>query len=185
MSDDAWYIYVDKQTLRVCKSSPALEEDDSAHVIKIERELGVSFVHSPHTINDYIVYFDGDKAHFLKKEKVNEAVAQFFYTPMLMKEGVTNPEITVKIKDEMMEVVLKKELISYATTLYTSVHPSKQFIEFYVSAKNDPNKLIEILKVNMLQVILSGSVSFPFKHDPNKVSLFTRKVFESYGLVIE
>lgn len=183
--DDAWYIYVNRETLRVCKSSPALEEDDESHIIKIERELGISFVQSPHTINDYIVYFDGTQAHFLKKEKVNAAVAQFFYTPMLMKEGVDNPEITVKIQDEMMEVILKKELISYATTLYTSVHASKQFIEFYVSAKNDPNKLIDIVKVNMLQVILTGSVSFPFKHDPKKISLFTRKVFESYGLVTE
>jgi len=181
-----WYLYVEKKSLRIRRNSPMLKQDDECHIIRIDPDLGSKLIHSPHLLNQYVVYFDGDKAHLIEKEKTSEAVNQFFYTPILLKENVPDPEITVTIKANQMTIELKKELIQYAWSLYGTLEKTKQYIEYYVSSKNNPNKLIEIIKVNMMDLSQSnGIMVYDFKHDITKVSIFTRKVFETYGLVIK
>lgn len=186
MSDN-WYLYVNKETLRVSKVSPALEEEDGLHVIMIERELGLSFINAPHTINDYVVYYDGTVAHFIKKEKSKEVVVPFYYSPLIIVEGVENPDILLTydhVKDSLT-ISLRDELKAYAMTMYSNVGKQKQRIEFYVSAKNDPNQLYGILHLDMMDLIAKGSVEFSsFEFDIERVSIFTRKIFDSYGLKI-
>jgi hypothetical protein len=183
---DPWYIYVRKDTLQIYRSSPSLEADDECHIIEIEKELGVSFVHAPHTMDQFIVYYDGEKAHFIKKEEANEKVIQFFFTPVLIKEIEDEADLSIVVRDREFDVVLKKELTTYVMCLYPAVDQDKRIVELYISSKNDPNKLIEVVRINMVQLVNEkNTLTFPFNYKIEDVSFFTRKAFDSYGLVIE
>jgi hypothetical protein len=180
---DHWYLYINKDTMQVCRVSPSLEEDDT-YIVQIEAALGISFIESPHTINDYVVYHDGSTTHFIKKEKSADVLIPFYYSPQLIAEDVENPVITVYLLKDELQVTLSPELTSYALTLYGNMPKGKQHAEFYISAKNDPNKLLEIMEIDMLALARGGIVRMGFNHDPQEVSIFTRKVFDSYGLKI-
>jgi hypothetical protein len=178
-----WYVYVEKNSLTVCRVSPVLEKEESCHVIPIDSELGISFIESPHLSREYFIYYDGTLAHFIKKEKTNKTLVPFFYSPVIMKHDVDNPEIQISFTSKTLTIDLKKELLGYASNLYSSLERDKQFAEFYVCAKNDPNHLIKIIKIDMIKLSMEGNVVVPFeKYDPKKMSLFTRKVFNSYGI---
>lgn len=187
MASDKWYIYVRKDTLQIYRSSPSLELDDECHIIEIEKELGVSFVHAPHTFDDWVVYYDGEKANFIKKDKAAKAIIQFFFTPALLKEVEGPTDLTFVIRDDAMDIVLRRELIAYVANLYSAVPVDRQFMELYISERNDPNKLLEIVRFNIMDVIMTvdTTITVPFKHKLEDVSLFLRKTtFESYGLKI-
>jgi len=179
---DNWYLYVDKETMTVCRVSPVLDGADDFHVIRINQELGISFIDQPHTINDYVVYHDGATTHFVKKDKTNEVLVPFYYSPVMIKEGTENPDVLLTIDNEQLVVTIKPELIQYAMTLFANIDDAQTL--FYVSEKNDPNKLITVLSVDMKRLISTGEEKFGFVHNPRLVSIFTRKVFDSYGLKI-
>lgn len=179
--NDNWYVYVSKETLQVTKVSPVLEEDD-AHIIQIEKDVGLSFIDGPHLINEYVIYFDGTKAHFIKKEKSKDVVVPFYYSPLMIDSKVKDPDILVTIKKNKMTIALKPELKAYAMTIYGNVDKTKQSVEFYVSKKNDPNGLLEIFHVDMMELITKGVVTFEFDYEARNISIFTRKIFDSYGL---
>jgi hydrogenase maturation factor len=181
-----WWLSVDKETLQVCRVSPTLEEEESLYVLPIDRDLGISFVEGPHLINDYVVFHDGVKVHFVKKEKSNQVFVPFYYTPAILEEGVENPDILLSVNRDMKEltITLRNERRQYGLSLYVSLSKEKQRAQFYVSAKNDPNLLIETIEVDMIKLINTGKSVVPFKHDPSQTSIFTRKVFDSYGLEI-
>jgi hypothetical protein len=183
---DPWYIYVYKDSLQIYRSSPSLEADDACHIIEIEKELGVSFVHAPHTMDQYIVFYDGEKAHFIKKEEANDKIVNFFFTPVIIKEVDHEVDMAFVIKEDEFDVVLRRELTTYVMSLYPSVDAAKRIVELYISAKNDPNHLIEIVKIDMVKLINEkNTLTFPFSYNIEDVSFFTRKSFDSYGLVIE
>lgn len=180
-----WYLYVSKETLTVTRVSPALEETDEHHIVQIDQELGISFIDQPHTLNDYVIYHDGTVTHFVKKDKSKEVLVPFFYSPAMIKEGVDNADIIVYIKNnEEMRVGLRPELINYAMSIYGNLPEDKRDVEFYISAKNDPNKLLEVKYIDMMVLIKGGLILTSFDYDANDVSIFTRKVFDSYGLQI-
>ena len=133
-----WWIHVDKDSLQVRKVSSTPEENDQWHLIAIEEELGIKFIDSPHLFREYLVYYDGTQAHFLKKSKTN-SLTPFFYTPMLIKEGVENPELSIIQRGDLLYFELKKDLSTYVSTLYATFERQKQLVEFYVCTKNDPN----------------------------------------------
>lgn len=180
---DNWYIYVNRETMQICRVSPALEEDADCHLVMVDRDVGISFVSEPHLVNDYVVYYDGTKVHLVKKEKTSNFVVPFYYSPLMIESNVENPDVLVTIKNKVLSVSMRKELSTYAMTIYGNVDSDNQRVQFYISAKNDPNKLIEILHVNMMQVITKGQVDFEFDYDLADVSIFTRKIFDSYGLI--
>lgn len=178
----SWYLYVNKESLQVCKVSPILEEDAETHILSIDQELGISFIESPHLIREYLIYFDGDVVHFIKKEKNKDGMAQFFYSPIIIQNDVENAELTLKSNGKTIEFALRKDVIPYASNMYSSIEGDKRYVEFYVSAKNDPNHLYDIVKVNMVDLIKTGKSKVPCKHDLSKVSIFTRKIFKSYSI---
>jgi hypothetical protein len=180
--NDNWWLYVNRDTLQICKVSATLEEDLTSHIIAIEKEVGVEFINSPHLIYDYVVYFDGVKAHFVKKDKTKEVLVPFFYSPLMIGDAESNVDILLEIKDQELTISLRPELKQYAMTMFANVDKQKQKVEFYVSAKNDPNHLIEIIQVDMMKLIAADSLTFKFNHDHNRISFFTRKIFDSYGL---
>jgi len=179
---NSWYLYVNKETLQVCRVSPSLEEADDCHLVQITQELGISFIDQPHTLNDYVVYHDGTVTHFVKKEKTNDVLVPFFYSPVMITESIENPDVLVTIHNEQLTITLRPELTAYAMTLYASA-PNPTAV-FFVSAKNDPNQLIDALYVDMMKLISNGKEVFNFAYDPRLVSIFTRKVFDTYGLKI-
>jgi hypothetical protein len=180
--NDNWYIYVNKETLQVYRVSPALEADDECHVTTVDKEVGISFIHAPHLLNDYAVYFDGTKVHFIKRDKTKDVVVPFYYSPLMIDKAESNPDILVTVGKGKIKFTLKKEIVNYAMTIYGSVDKTRQSVEFYISAKNDPNHIIEIIKVDMMKMISQKHVEVPFEYSANDVSIFTRKIFDSYGL---
>lgn len=181
-----WWIYVNADTLQVCRVSPTYEEEDGLYSHPIERELGIQFVEAPHLINDYVVFHDGDKLHFIKKDKAKQVIVPFFYTPAILVKGIENPDILVSInkKSKEMTVTMRLERKQYGLSLYASLPKDKQKASFYISKRNDPNYLLETIQVDMIKLVNIGSVVIPFTHDITKTSVFTRKVFDSYGLEI-
>jgi hypothetical protein len=181
--NDNWYLYINKESLQVTGISASLDPETLDYVETIEKDLAIEFVNGPHLINDYIVYFDGTKPHFVKKEKSKDFVAPFYYSPLMMDKEVENADITVHLINDEMRVSLRKELSGYAMTIYGNVSEQKRNVEFYISAKNDPNKLYEVVYVDMMSLIAGSEVLIAFNYDPDKVSIFTRKIFDTYSLV--
>lgn len=181
MSDN-WFLYINKESLQVCRVSPLLEEDETSHLITVDKEIGLQFINSPHLIYDYVVYYDGNKAHFIKKDKSTAVIVPFFYSPLIIDQEVENADIQLTVNGDQLFVAIRPEIKAYAMTMYANIDRQKQLVEFYVSAKNDPNRLKEILYVNMMDLITKGFVSFTLKHDPKRISIFTRKIFDTYSL---
>lgn len=181
---DNWYVYISRETLQVTRISPALDEDLDSHIHVIEKDLGISFINGPHLINDYVIYYDGTIIHFIKKEKSSEVVVPFYYSPLIVGSDIPNPDISILIENNTMTISLRKELIPYARTMYGNVDKIKQCVEFYVSTKNDPNGLLQIVYVDMMELITQNKVIVnDFMYDANEISIFTRKIFDSYGMV--
>lgn len=180
-----WWIYVRRDTLQVYRTSPVYEPDDETHIIRIDQELGLHFVHSPHKLKDYVIYYDGEKASIVKKDSVSTVVGSYYVTPVLIKEGVDHRDITIKVRDSEFDFVIRPELRAYGLSVYANLSREKQVIDLYISARNDPNQLLEIVKVNMIDVVNYGHATYPFKHKIGEVSFFTRKIFDHYGLVVE
>lgn len=181
-----WHLYVNRDTLQVCQVSPSFTEDETMYSMVITQELGIQFIEAPHLINDYVVFHDGDKLHFIKKDKAKQIFVPFFYTPAILVNGVDNPDILVSInkKSKEMTITMRQERKQYGLSLYSALSKDKQKAAFYISLRNDPNYLLETIQIDMVKLIHTGSVVTKFTHDITKTSIFTRKVFDSYGLEI-
>jgi hypothetical protein len=180
---DKWYVYVNCETLLVYKISPALEIDEASHIVEIDKALGITFIDSPHLINNYTVYYDGVKAHFIEKKSASEAISAFYFSPVLITETLCTPDINVDVSvSGKIKISIRKDLRQYAMSLYAAVDKPKRIFTFYISAKNDPNKLIDIINIDVIDLVSSGTLDLPFTHDPSKVSIFTRKIFDTYGI---
>lgn len=179
LDDDKSFIYVDKITLNIFRISHWEDPEDQAneyHKISIPRKLGIELIESPHKLLNYTVFYDGSAAVFIEKEKIQTNLL-LNYTPELIKEVKEQQDLTFYIKENKIEIVLKEELSSYAAQIAKSLSEEKQTSSLYISAKNNPNKLLKIVKFNMLDLTKPPyKIEADFSYT-DSVSMFMKKYF--------
>lgn len=182
--NDTSYVFVDKKTLQVRGVSPVNDGlDDTVHAITVSRNLAISLINEPHLCNNYIAYHDGTSAFLIKRENVGDLALLF--SPILIQISDGHENLQIDVYKDRLEFVLSKQVRGFAANAYGAMGTESQTAKFYVCAKNDPNKLIEIINIDMMQLIAGKNEVVNGEYDFEKISIFTRKVFDSYGINIK
>lgn len=152
---------------------------DHQYALEVNEDLYVDFIENPDKKENYVVKFD------LAKKK---------YTLLEYEQ----PKFNYDIKDIIYHIPKKDDADCMITRntewrnwkLYVNVKEKlllnpNQLCKFSVTKENDPHLLIRTFDATVEQIANGHIVQFEYDEEEGDVSIYTPKIFNSYGYVDE
>jgi hypothetical protein len=168
-----WLIF-DKDTSRIIGLQNYTPE--SEYNLEVSEDAYVDFMTNPDKKNNFVVKYD-----LSKKEYVLLAYEQ--------------PKLTYDIKDVIYHVPKQSigDCIITRTTEWTLIVnvneqmllDPRQLCKFSITKANDPHLLIRTFTATVQQITHGYTVQFEYPEEHDNVSIYTPKIFNSYGFIDE
>jgi len=169
------YVYYNKDTNRIHKISPVLQESDF-ETFAIDSEKVEPILKGINKLDDFIVYFD----YGLKKFNIQKKQTTSFSNITL-----------VEIKDSLtadLEVVIDKKNINFkiVDSLHEHIAADKSKLIFVITESSNPYKIFQQIDLPVSVLKESTFVSHQLTDEQirNGLSIYTNKVFETYSLKV-
>jgi hypothetical protein len=185
-----FYLNFYEDSGRLWKSTNVL--DESTPYIEVDRDLVVEFNNGEKDLNDYVVVPSTKigqtyELRFLYKEIDGYDVERSIHQISKEKElSVNSVIIKQNINKGTWSVQLTDQL--HQTLNSTSYYKTRSH-DLYVTYKDDPNILLDTLKIQFGKVLKTGSYVIENSNktvaqNPN-VSVYCAKIFDNYSHIVE
>lgn len=95
-----------------------------------------------------------------------------------------DPELTIKFDGKRLEFTLNKKLVDEANVVSgnevliagNAVHP------FHITFKDKPDFILKTVTIPYTDLFCGETVSLDFNYDPTKISIYTKKYFNTYSM---
>lgn len=181
-----YYCFVNLKDNKIFRISPInkLKDEDPETLIffKIDNDLakdlltGKKSYASMMLMRDENGYFLAEKELILKKFEKNFNLIDTLPLLEIIENtkndyiNVTDIKLTINIKEKTIEIDIIKEILQLIN----------EPIQFYITNKNDPSKLIDIITLDKN----INTTTFKCECLNSDISIFTRRIFNNYYLEI-
>lgn len=201
-SDRRWWIKFDKSAGRIISISAkrllALSENEE--VVNTKNTICKEIIHGRKNINNYSMHWDESinswdidvKSNVLEiKTKTNKLV------PIRNSATPINSDVYIRLYKSEKIIDVKLNLSNIRRTLNLGEiafikSADQNLLDIFITKKNDPDYLISTIKIDPDEIFKDGRVtlslagsSFTDIIDWENISLYTKPVFDVYGLEIQ
>ena len=183
MQESKQTVVFDKDTGKILRIGPGIDADNSI-IVPLSEVIGLK--DGTQNKLDYRVVFDIDKRQYTIQKR-NRIISSTIQDLIYEIPETTETEITIiqDFKNNAWKILLDD---SVRQTLLENGLNINQTLHFSITAPGDPNILYRYIMVQ-LNDLLAGNVdiqfTMPFESTQKPLSIFTRKVFNTYGRTYE
>lgn len=182
MLDTMQRVVFDKDTGKIKSIGPGTPVENS---IQVPLSDVIDFKTGNRSRLKYRVEFNIEKKKYeiVEKKKSSTKIQNFLYeipiaanAELLIIKDVKNNCWKIKL-DKSVRHLLKENTVS-----------TDQLLPFSITEYGDPNILYKYFTINMLDLIkqdITIDFTMPFETQQQELSIFTRKVFKTYGAIYE
>jgi hypothetical protein len=185
MANIKLYAYFDIDTGNLLAFSNELRSEYE-YKLEVSKEQYHIFVSGVEKFSDWVVCRTKNidyEFELIQKEKQNILFKNSLLERITSNANLT-PELTIHWDSfkKVWTFIIADEL---RQRIYDDIRMRYNSVEFYITAANEPNMLIQSIKLNLETLILDKTI-IPFvstyELDINKINIFTRNPFFSYSI---
>ena len=171
-----WLIF-DKDTSKV--SGLQNTAPDTDYCIEISEDEYVDFVSNPNKKDNYVVKYDLSKKEYVfleyEQPKFNYDIKDIIYHVPKQTEAECIISRNREWRNWKLYVDVKEKML---------LNP-RQVCKFSITKANDPHLLIRTFDATVEQITKGHMVQFEYDEEEGDVSIYTPKVFNTYGFTDE
>lgn len=171
-----WLIF-DKDTSKV--SGLQNFQPDSEFCLEITEDQYVDFSSDPNKKENYVVKYDVAKKEYVLLEyeqpKFNYDIKDIIFHVPKQADADCIISRNIEWRCWKLQVNVKEKML---------LNP-RQLCKFSITKANDPHLLIRTFEATVEQITKRHTVQFEYDEEEGDVSIYTPKVFKTYGLIDE
>ena len=148
---------------------------DNEYALEVDEDLYVDFIENPDKKENYVIKYDLSKKEYTLLEyeqpKFSYDIKDVIYH--IPKQDKADCMITrsIELRCWKLNVDVKEKML---------LNP-RQLCKFSVTKANDPHLLIRTFEATVEQIANGYTVQFEYDEEEGDVSIYTPKIFNSYG----
>ena len=193
-----WWVRFVKQTGKIRSISPSMINDfnDDESILETNNQICLDFIKNKVSKRKYAVLWDPFENNWKIDKKSDTLVIKTRHNKLEQFHSGKDPstsDVHATISKVNGELKLTANLEQIAKHLHLSkiqniVNDTEGLIDLYLTKKNDPDYLLQILSIDPEELILKGSTivkldkSVMERTDWNNISIYTKPVFLFYSM---
>ena len=151
-------------------------QPETEFCLEVNEDDYVDFMNNPEKKDEYAVKYDVGKKEYLllayQKPKFNYDIKDVIYHVPKQDTGIC---IITRTTEWNVNINITEQLL---------LDP-RQLCRFSITKENDPHLLIRTFEATVEEITQGLTVQFEYNEEQGNVSIFTPKVFETYGYIDE
>lgn len=200
-----FYAHVNPSTMMIELISPVLTAvspgGETYIIVELSQSLGEAFILGTENPNNYFVFLENDKFILLNRSELKTSIlARTSNLPLaeLLDTG-EHAEVSIDINLAAQQITMtinpnRNKALIFEILALAKTEKFPKDMKFYITHKHDPQSLITYFEVDLSQLnsellMMTAPLTDRAKETlvifGNQVSIYTKRIFDSYHLTIE